>query len=156
MRSRLFILFLFTLIFIAAHALAWSGKVVGVSDGDTISVLHDGKAEKIRLYGIDCPEKGQAFGAKAKKFTSNKVFGKIVEVDPVTTDRYGRTIAWVNFDGQSLNEALLSAGFAWHYKKYSSERHLAQLEDASRQNKLGLWADPHAIPPWEFRHKSAK
>ena len=82
-----------------SQATSWRGKVVGVSDGDTITVMHHDKGEKIRLYGIDCPEKRQAFGKRAKQFTSNMVFGKNVEVRPVTTDRYGRTIAWVYVDG---------------------------------------------------------
>ena len=131
---------------------AWPGKVVGVSDGDTITVLHQGKGEKIRLYGIDCPEKKQAFGKRAKQFTSDTVFGKTVEVRPVAIDRYGRTIAWIYVNGTCLNEELLKAGLAWHYKRYSSERHLARLEDRARQQKAGLWGDPHAIPPWDFRH----
>ena len=125
---------LFTLVLtVTLAALAWSqptswtGKVVGVSDGDTITVMHHGKGEKIRLYGIDCPEKRQAFGKRAKQFTSGMVFGKNVEVRPVTIDRYGRTIAWVYVNGTCLNEELLKAGFAWHYKRYSSERHLANL-----------------------------
>ena len=112
-----------TLVFILTLSLpsrsqhtAWIGKVVGVSDGDTITVMHDGMAEKIRLYGIDCPEKRQAFGKRAKQFTSSMVFGRIVEAKPITTDRYGRTIAWIYFDGACLNEELLKAGLAWHYK----------------------------------------
>ncbi len=76
-------------------AWAWSGKVVGVSDGDTITVLRDKKPQKIRLYGIDCPEKRQPFANKAKQFTSELVLGKSVEVEPVATDRYGRTVAFV-------------------------------------------------------------
>ena len=130
---------------------AWQGKVVGVSDGDTITVMHQGKGERIRLYGIDCPEKRQAFGKKAKQFTSKMVFGKNVEVRPVTTDRYGRTIAWIYIDGACLNEALLKAGLAWHYKRYSSDRHLADLEIVARHGKAGLWSDPYSVPPWDFR-----
>ena len=130
---------------------SWTGKVVGVSDGDTITVMHYGKDERIRLYGIDCPEKRQAFGKRAKQFTSNMVFGKNVEVRPITTDRYGRTIAWVYVNGSCLNEKLLKAGLAWHYKRYSSERHLADLETEARHTRAGLWSDPDAIPPWDFR-----
>jgi micrococcal nuclease len=129
----------------------WSGKVVGVSDGDTITVMHHGRGEKIRLYGIDCPEKRQAFGKRAKQFTSKMVFGKQVEVRPVDTDRYGRTIAWVYISGTSLNEELLRAGLAWHYKRYSSERHLAELENEARSAGTGLWSDPYTTAPWDFR-----
>ena len=91
----------------------WSGKCVGIADGDTIRVMHQGKAERIRLYGIDCPERGQDFGTRARKFTSDMVFGKVVDVEPVERDRYGRTVAWVSVDGKSLNRELLRAGLGW-------------------------------------------
>lgn len=147
------LVFVLTLpVLVWSQATLWQGKVVGVSDGDTITVLHDGKGEKIRLYGIDCPEKKQAFGKRAKQFTSDMVFGKVVEVRPVTTDRYGRTIAWVYIDGTCLNEELLKAGLAWHFKRYSSERHLGELETQARRQKAGLWSDPYPVPPWDFRH----
>jgi endonuclease YncB( thermonuclease family) len=79
------------------------------------------------------------------------VFGKTVEVKSVTKDRYGRTIAWVYVSGTSLNEELLRVGLAWHYKKYSKESHLAELEEEARVARAGLWSDPHAVPPWDFR-----
>lgn len=142
-----------TMIFNLAAAGEWSGKVVGVADGDSITVMHDGKGEKIRLYGIDCPEKRQAYGKKAKQFTSRMVFQKIVDVKPTTKDRYGRTIAWISIEGASLNEGLLKAGLAWHYKKYSSDKNLAELEAQARSLKTGLWADPKAQSPWEFRRQ---
>ncbi len=148
-----------SLVFILASSLplwsqntTWIGKVVGVSDGDTITVMHNGKGEKIRLYGIDCPEKGQAFGKRAKQFSSKMVFGRMVEAKPITTDKYGRTIAWIYIEGKCLNEELLKAGLAWHFKRYSSERYLAELETQARQEKAGLWRDPHSVPPWDFRH----
>jgi endonuclease YncB( thermonuclease family) len=81
----------------------WSGECVGVSDGDSITVMHEGMAEKIRLYGIDCPEKKQDVGSRAKQFTSVMVYRQVVDVEPVTQDRYGRTVAWVS-------EVLLSIG----------------------------------------------
>jgi micrococcal nuclease len=92
---------------------AWSGRCVGISDGDTVKVMHLGKAERIRLYGIDCPERRQDFGTRARKFTSDMVFGKVVNVEPVDRDRYGRTVAWVSVSGKSLNKELLRAGLAW-------------------------------------------
>jgi endonuclease YncB( thermonuclease family) len=96
----------------------WTGKVVAVTDGDTIKVMHLGKAEKIRLYGIDCPEKAQAYGKKAKKFTSKMVFGKNVEVETITKDRYKRPVVFVRVNGISLNEELIREGFAWVYTRY--------------------------------------
>ena len=100
---------------------AWSGKVVGVADGDTITVLRDKEQVRIRLYGIDTPERGQAFGKKAKQFTSRMVFGKVVEVHQMDTDRYGRTVALVSVDKQLLNKELVKAGLAWVYDRYCSE-----------------------------------
>ena len=86
---------LVVLLFIPQVTLAWSGKVIGIADGDTITVLRDKEQVRIRLYGIDCPERGQAFSKKAKQFTSEMVFGKVVEIEPVDIDRYGRTVGLV-------------------------------------------------------------
>lgn len=103
-----------------AADLAFTGRVVGVSDGDTLSLLRDGRAVKVRLHGIDCPEKGQPFGAAAKKFTSDAAFGKEVTVQPKAKDRYGRTVAEIMLpDGTSLNQQLVSNGLAWWYRKYA-------------------------------------
>ena len=134
-----------------ATTIAWSGKCVAVTDGDTIKVMHEGKAEKIRLYGIDCPEKKQPFGKKAKSFASDLVYKRIVEIKALNKDRYGRTIAWVYVNDTCLNEELLKAGLAWHYKRYSKEKTLSLLEKEARGMKVGLWSDPHSIPPWEWR-----
>jgi len=134
-----------------ATLLAWSGECVAVTDGDTIKVMHEGKAEKIRLYGIDCPEKKQAFGKKAKTFASELVFKKVVEVKPLNKDRYGRTIAWVYVGDKCLNEELLKTGLGWHYKRYSKDKSLAILEEEAKVMKVGLWSDPHSVPPWEWR-----
>ncbi len=91
----------------------FTGRVMGVSDGDTITVLHNGKAERIRLHGIDCPEKRQAFGKRAKQFTSNLVFAKTVTVQILDRDRYGHTVGEVLLaDGRSLNRELVRTGFA--------------------------------------------
>jgi len=100
----------------------FTGEVVGVSDGDTISVMRGGKAVKVRLHGIDCPEKKQAFGTRAKKFTSDLAFGKEVTVRIQTTDRYGRSVGVVILPGgKNLNWELVSAGLAWWYRKYAPD-----------------------------------
>ncbi len=130
---------------------AWDGKVVSVTDGDTIKVLKDGKQVKIRLASIDCPEKGQPYGQAAKKFTAGLVAGKIVKVWPTDTDRYGRTIAFVFVGDVDLNKELLKAGLAWHYKKYSRDPELAKLEFEARSKKVGLWKEPDPVAPWEWR-----
>jgi micrococcal nuclease len=103
-----------------AHADGFSGKVVGVTDGDTITVLHERTPVKVRLHGIDCPESGQDFGTRAKQATSELAFGKLVTVRPVDTDRYGRTVALVVLpDGRTLNHELVRSGLAWWFRKYA-------------------------------------
>lgn len=139
----------------AGHAMAWDGKCVGVADGDTITVMHNGKGERIRLHGIDCPERGQDFGKRAKQFTSGMVFRKIVTIEPTDTDRYGRTVAMVYVGGKCVNEELIGAGFAWVYTKYCKEGFCADweaFEEAARSSGLGLWAHRDPIPPWKYRH----
>ena len=160
-RKALFLsLFLIFLLMIPCLAWAWSARVLGVTDGDTIKVMGShNKQVKIRLYGIDCPEKGQAFGKKAKQFTSDMVFGKVVEVEVMDTDRYGRTVALVAVNKQILNEELLKAGYAWVYYQYCHEmicHAWADYQFAAKLDKRGLWRDPKPIPPWEFRRKKRK
>ena len=137
-----------------AGADSYSGKVVRVADGDTITVLRDGKPQKIRLQGIDTPEKAQAYGQKAKKFTLALVAGKVVRVKVVTIDRYGRTVGVVHVGSKCLNEALLRAGLAWHYKQYSKSKRYAALEKEARRKKRGLWADKNPTPPWDWRRQN--
>jgi len=147
--------FLFLLLAIPATCFSWTGRVVSVSDGDTIKVLHEGKEEKIRLYGVDAPEKGQAFGQKAKDFTALLVAGKEVDVQRENNDRYGRTVGLVTVNGRSLNESLVQEGYAWVYRQYCKESFCSawlREENNARQIKKGMWSDPHIIPPWDFRH----
>ncbi len=112
-----------------------------------------GKANASGCAGIDCPEKRQPFGNRAKQFTSNLVFAKTVTVQVMDRDRYGRTVGEVLLpDGRSLNRELVKAGFAWWYWKYAPDGEtLEQLEREARRTKRGLWAEPHAVAPWEWR-----
>ena len=109
-------------------ARGWSGKVVGVIDGDTITVLHNGLGEKIRLWGIDCPEKNQDFGTKAKHTTSILTFAKVVEVESVTVDRYGRTVAFVRVADTFVNKELIRQGLAWVFTWYCDRQIWEQRE----------------------------
>jgi endonuclease YncB( thermonuclease family) len=135
------------------YAEQFTGKVVGISDGDTLSVLREGKAVKVRLHGVDTPEKAQAFGTRAQQFTGDLVFQKEVTVVVRATDRYGRLVGEVLLpDGRSLNQELVKAGMAWWYRKYApNDTTLAQLEAQARTAKRGLWADANSVPPWEWR-----
>ena len=134
-------------------ASAWEGLVVSVSSGDTIKVMRDGKQVKIRLAAIDCPEKGQPYGQAARRFTSNLVSGKFVEVWKVDKQPYGHIVAFVFTDKVSINKALLEAGLAWHYKKYDSSPYLASIEMKARTANRGLWKEPNPEPPWEYRKR---
>jgi endonuclease YncB( thermonuclease family) len=133
-----------------------SGRVVGVADGDTITVLADQRGTKIRLYGVDSPEKKQAFGNRAKQFTSSLVFDQNVQVEVVSTDRYQRRVGVVTrADGMNLNEALLENGYAWWYEQYAKkEKRYADLERRARDRRVGLWSDKNPTPPWKFRQDS--
>ncbi len=146
--------FLTLTILVPSICLAWSGKVVSVTDGDTIKVMHNGKEEKIRLYGIDTPEKGQDFGQKAQDLTSSLIAGRIVEVEQKDVDRYGRVVGLVKVDGQSLNELIIQNGYAWVYRQYCKERFCSdwiKAEETAKQAKKGMWSSPVVIPPWEWR-----
>jgi endonuclease YncB( thermonuclease family) len=131
----------------------FTGKVVGIADGDTVNVLREGKAVKVRLHGVDTPERAQAFGTQAQKLTGELVFQQVVTVVIRDTDRYGRLVGEVLLpDGRSLNQELVKAGMAWWYRPYApNDTTLALLEADARAAKRGLWADAHPVPPWEWR-----
>ena len=133
-------------------AFAWEGKVIAIDRGDQIQVMKDiGKIETVRLYGIGSPGEPQPLGETARLYTHKRILGKIIRVDPIITDPYHRVIAWVYIDGESLNKELLRKGMAWWYRKYLPfETELAELEEQARKEKIGLWAYPSPIPPWEF------
>ena len=131
-------------------------KVIGVKDGDTVEVLYYQLPMVIRLEHIDAPEKKQAFGTVSKQKLSDLCFGKNVTI--VSTgkkgnyDGRGRMIAEILVNDKiNANKEMLKSGLAWHYKKYSKSEEYAQLENAARKNRVGLWADKNPIAPWSFR-----
>jgi micrococcal nuclease len=127
------------------------GKVISVSDGDTLKLLVGRDTVTVRLDGIDAPESGQSFGGRAKQALAEAVQGKSVVVHARGTDRYGRTLGGILVDGIDVNAMLVERGWAWHYKQYSRDAKLAALELQARAAKRGLWADSQPLPPWEFR-----
>lgn len=131
----------------------FTGKVVRILDGDTIEVLRNQHPERIRLSGIDCPEKRQAYGQKAKQATSALVFWKDVTLQTHGLDKYGRTIADVLLsDDTNVNQTLVKDGWCWWYRKYApGDTVLEALENEAREAGKGLWADPDPVPPWEWR-----
>ena len=136
----------------------FTGPVVSVLDGDTIEVLHNHRAVRIRLNGIDCPEKRQAYGKKAKQAASALVFGKEATLQTYGKDKYGRTIADVLLpDGTSVNHTLVKDGWCWWYRKYApGDTVLGGLEKEAREAKKGLWVDPAPIPPWVNRKATGR
>ncbi len=130
-----------------------SGKVVGVTDGDTITVLDDTKTQyKIRLEGIDAPESGQAYGTQAKQALSDKVFDKDVKIEWRKKDQYQRTLGHIFVDNHWINKEMIEEGWAWHYKEFSKSAVLADAEKQARNNQAGLWKDSNPIEPWVFRN----
>jgi len=174
---RLFIPLLATTLALSAHAATQSfdGRVVGVADGDTVTVLDSNNIQhKIRVAGIDAPEKGQPFGERSKQSLSRAVLGKDVRIEWDKQDRYGRMVGkvWVTPPEVTCKQppcpktldaglAQLTVGLAWHFKKYANEQaeedrlRYAFAEDEARARKAGLWSAPNPIPPWEWRHGGA-
>jgi endonuclease YncB( thermonuclease family) len=137
----------------------WSGQCVGIADGDTITVLSDSGPVKIRLYGVDCPEDGQDFGRRAKEFTAKMTFRKTVEITPIEQDRYGRTVAHVEVDGESVSHALVAAGLAMVYNKYCDDPICLEwqaAQDEAQAAKRGIWSRSDTIPPWEWRRSGQR
>lgn len=151
-----FLIFGFTLNYAKADIII--GRVVGVSDGDTITVLDNTNTQyKIRLAGIDAPEKKQAFGNVSKQSLSNLVYNKQVNVDWDKQDRYGRTVGKVIVNGLNANLEQVKLGMAWYYKKYQNELVLEDrldylhAQEAASNSKVGLWVDKEPVAPWDFR-----
>jgi micrococcal nuclease len=151
MKPRHFIVMLFVG---SASAAEYPARVIGITDGDTLTVLTAQKTQiKIRLAGIDAPESGQDFGTRAKQAASELAFGRIVTIIERDKDRYGRTVADVTLsDGRSLNREMVRNGLAWWYRKHAANDHaLTRLEAEARQAKRGLWSQADPKPPWEWR-----
>jgi len=132
-----------------------TGKVVQIADGDTFSILIDGKRmERVRLQGIDAPEHYQAFGNRSRQALGRLIYGKQVKVFFKKRDQYDRMLGTVFLDDTlNVNLQMVRNGMAWHFKRYSRDRQLARAEKEARRHHLGLWHDPHPVPPWEWRRE---
>lgn len=137
--------------------------VVGITDGDTLTArcptanpAHPYQQVKVRLAEIDAPESGQAFGQKSKQYLSRLCFKTQATIRPTAKDRYGRTVARVECRGQDANLQMVEAGLAWAYTKYQTDPAFPHAELLARSQKIGLWFDPHALPPWEYRQHPPK
>ena len=160
-KSILTSIIIFTLVILScstARADKITGIVTGVSDGDTITItrtISDTKKEtyKIRLLSIDAPELKQPYGKRSKGFLSALVFNKQVTVTWTKRDRYKRILGTVSINGKNINEEMIKAGYAWHYRQYSKDKTLQAMEDKARADKKGLWQDSNPVAPWDYRRK---
>jgi endonuclease YncB( thermonuclease family) len=131
----------------------FSGPVVSVLDGDTLEVLHNQHRQRILLNVPDYPEKGHAYGKRAKQAASELVFRREVSLNTHGKDKYGRSLADVLLpDGTNVNHTLVKDGWCWWYRKYANgDVMLEELETRARAAGIGLWADRQPVPPWEWR-----
>jgi len=130
-----------------------SGQVIKVIDGDTYDLLLKNKTTiRVRMDGIDAPEKGMPYSKKATQFLGELCKEQTVKINKANIDQYGRTVSFSYLeDGRELSREMLKAGYAWHFKKYNSDPELAALEEEARQAKRGLWKDENPMAPWEVR-----
>ena len=161
MNSLFWKISLFCILFVSLPTLclAWTGEVVHIADGDTITVQRGADKVKVRLYGIDTPESSQWYGQNAKTFTSSQVMGKTVEVQEIDVDRYDRVVGLVSVGDLVLNRHLVAYGYAWVYHRYCKKpfcSEWSEVEAEARREKRGLWKNPSVIPPWEYRHSKRK
>lgn len=159
MRLKVVISLAFLCLGSICNAESFTGKVVGITDGDTITVLdNENSIQKVRLAGIDAPEHDQAFGRRSKQSLGDLIFGKVVAVETKKLDRYKRHVGKILLDGQDINLEQVRRGMAWFYRQY--ERELTgtdrqiydQAETEARDTRKGLWSDRNPVPPWVFRH----
>jgi endonuclease YncB( thermonuclease family) len=131
------------------------GKVVGISDGDTLKLLTPQRKQvKVRLSQIDAPESKQAFGTRSRQELARICFGKSASLDVEGEDRYGRKLARVRCAGVDAQSHMVQAGMAWVYDRYVTDKSLYQLQQQAQNARKGVWSDPKVVAPWEFRQAS--
>jgi endonuclease YncB( thermonuclease family) len=158
-------LFILSFIFLSCHHKSFdsarpvtTGKVIKIVDGDTYDILlEDNKTKRIRMDGIDAPERGMPFYKVSKDYLGLLCFGQMVRLEQTDTDQYGRMVAKTyQQNGDELGLLMIKAGYAWHFKKYSSDRKLSNAEKDARKKKAGLWKDESPVAPWEWRSAKRK
>jgi endonuclease YncB( thermonuclease family) len=132
----------------------WSGKVTAIEDAATLEIAHGGKGERLRLAGVAPPEADQPWGRQAKEFVKENALGQVVTVEPQGVDHKQRPLAHIILpDGRDLGAEMVKEGLAWHYRRWSKNPLLGDLEKDARDERRGLWQDPKPVPPWEWRSK---
>ena len=130
-------------------------RVLSVSDGDTVTINDHGEKRKLRLYGIDAPEKDQEYGMESRQYLYDRIQGKDINIDFISKDRYGRDISVIYMNGDNINEAMVKEGYAWWYQDYAKEDlQYREYEKKAREDRKGLWSRKNPVPPWEFRKRN--
>lgn len=157
---RLFFIFTFSLLFFSCEISgeinrdSLSGHVVKIIDGDTYDIVLNGKQTRVRMFGIDAPERGMDYYRVAKEYLGALCMNQIIRIEVINTDRYGRMVAKSFLpDGRELGAEMIKAGMAWHFKRYSDDELLAQFEIAARESRIGLWKASNPTPPWNYRKR---
>lgn len=133
---------------------ALSGNVVKIIDGDTFDIVLNGKQTRVRMFGIDAPERGMDYFKVAKEYLGELCMNQVIRIEVMNTDRYGRIVAKSFLpDGRELGTEMIRAGMAWHFKRYSDDELLAQLETTARENRIGLWQSNNPTAPWNYRKR---
>jgi endonuclease YncB( thermonuclease family) len=154
-----FLLLCFIILFLSCHGNEYIvGKVIKIQDGDTYDLLREDKTTlRIRMEGIDAPEKGMPFYRVSKKYLGELCLNQTIKVLKMSEDHHGRTVAYSFLDdGRELSREMLKAGLAWHYKEYNSEEELSDLETEAQNAKRGLWVYDNPMSPWENRQLHRK
>ena len=152
MRRHITTLIAAMLMTLAAGAQTITGRVVTVYDGDTFTLLRDDMTQlKIRINGIDAPEKSQAYGRRSKEYLASLIASRRVTARVCSTDRYGRLICRVKHNGKDISLEMIRSGYAWHYSHFDNTPEYARAEKEAREAHRGLWADPHPMNPYEYR-----
>jgi endonuclease YncB( thermonuclease family) len=144
---------LLALLSLAVWAGNWSGRVVGIRDGDTLTILREGRGVSVRLDEIDAPELGQAYERQSRQSLAGLCFGRIADVREQGQDKYGRVLGRVSCSGTDVNAEQVKRGFAWFYAQYGKDFSLREFESSARARRVGLWAESDPVPPWAYRHE---
>lgn len=133
----------------------FTGRVVGVADGDTLTVLDGKRQVRVRLWGIDAPERGQPWSSRSREALGARAMHREARVVTRGHDGYGRTLARVVVDGVDLGDAQLADGLAWVYRRYANDASMIALEDGARAARRGLWSQRDPEPPWRYRERAS-
>ncbi len=156
---QLFLICAFAFLYVTcadtSKAQTYEGKVIKVTDGDSINIMYEGKTLRIRLAEIDAPERGQPFGKKSKEALADYVAGKEVQVVEIDVDRYERIVGQVYLGDLWVNGALVRGGYAYVYPKYATSKQLYEYEAEAQESKAGIWKLPESerIKPWVWRKR---